>query len=482
MIKFTWASKLFLVGAIFIFGLFLSLDSALAAATYNALVTIPYMPLNPNASDYLSGIYTFLTRVVGIVAMGAIVIGGARYLTSVGNPSAVEDAKHTINSAIIGLILALSSWVIVTEINPDITVLKNPTMVAAPIGTYDSSSSTAAKCAFMSEGTGIVGSPCKCIDGNDAYAVGMGGKSTSITLAIDLPSTDNLTDHNVIMSGTLIDATTGVGIVGATVKINRLYSFGGASNTNVMVTGPGGNFSFSYHICNAASCGGPGNQTCTTAAAGDAVQAVFYGGVIGPTTYSGSGSSIVQFIIGGNPKPCVPTDYFAPSFGPVATLWSGAASSTTNQCNEICYDKTKSDDGEHHCISVQPRIATVAPDAIAAYTMEQIRALAVNRTELGSPYIIPNQSAIVVDVVKNSTAYYLPVTYKIDDGFTGTCTSVLPSGMWNVTLSYALLTGPLPPTCKLVPKGVTCSQKYCITDSQGNSGESILYFTLLSSS
>jgi len=41
--------------------------------------------------------------------MGAIVIGGAKYLTSVGNPSAIEDAKHTIYSAISGLILALAS-------------------------------------------------------------------------------------------------------------------------------------------------------------------------------------------------------------------------------------------------------------------------------------------------------------------------------------------------------------------------------------
>ena len=135
MIKFNSTNKILIMGAVFIFGIFLYSDSVLAQAVYNDLVTIPYMT-GTSATDYLSGLYTFLTRVVGIVAMGAIVLGGARYLTSVGNPSAIEDAKHTINSAIIGLLLAISSWVIVTEINPDITVLKGATMSAPAFGDY----------------------------------------------------------------------------------------------------------------------------------------------------------------------------------------------------------------------------------------------------------------------------------------------------------------------------------------------------------
>ncbi|GFO96562.1 hypothetical protein ig2599ANME_0751 [groundwater metagenome] len=64
----------------------------------------------------------------GVVAMGAIIIEGMRYLTSAGNPSAIDEAKHIISSAIFGMLLALTIWVIIKEINPDILVAKKPSM------------------------------------------------------------------------------------------------------------------------------------------------------------------------------------------------------------------------------------------------------------------------------------------------------------------------------------------------------------------
>lgn len=146
-----------------ILGLFLYSDSALAAATYNSLVQIPLMPANPSVFKYLNGLYTFLTGVVGIVAMGAIVIGGARYLTSAGNPSAIEDAKHTIYSAIYGLILALASWVIISTINPDILVLKKPG-VSMTDGTFGfAARDPLYNCMVPGEQNNTT-SPCHCVD------------------------------------------------------------------------------------------------------------------------------------------------------------------------------------------------------------------------------------------------------------------------------------------------------------------------------
>ncbi|MBU4078527.1 hypothetical protein KKE85_02895, partial [Patescibacteria group bacterium] len=55
--------------------------------------------------------------VVGIVAVIMLIIGGMRYITAVGNPTAISDAKDIINSAITGLILALLSWVFISAIN-----------------------------------------------------------------------------------------------------------------------------------------------------------------------------------------------------------------------------------------------------------------------------------------------------------------------------------------------------------------------------
>lgn len=156
---FSKNKKIVLAGIVFLLSLFFYSNSVLAQTTYNALVTIPGIPPGAKVQVYLSGLYTFLISVVGIVAMGAIVIGGARYLTSAGNPSAIEDAKYTINSAIYGLLLAITSWVIINTINPDILVLKNPAMPWSAVG-YSPTGPTP-QCALA---TGSPTSGCACVD------------------------------------------------------------------------------------------------------------------------------------------------------------------------------------------------------------------------------------------------------------------------------------------------------------------------------
>lgn len=57
---------------------------------------------------------------VGILAMFMIVIGGVQYVAAgaAGNPENTKDALNRITMAIGGLILALSSWLILNTINP----------------------------------------------------------------------------------------------------------------------------------------------------------------------------------------------------------------------------------------------------------------------------------------------------------------------------------------------------------------------------
>jgi len=156
---------IFFISLIFFGSLFLFPDSA-SAEVYNSLVTIPGITSGTGVTGYLSGLYNFLISVVGLVAMGAIVIGGARYLTSAGNPSAIEDAKHTIYQAIYGLLLALTSWVIIKEINPDVLVLKNPAVRMS--GSAYGKGAFNPQCAYPggpnTTGTSI---PCSCMDGNN---------------------------------------------------------------------------------------------------------------------------------------------------------------------------------------------------------------------------------------------------------------------------------------------------------------------------
>ncbi|MFA6918631.1 MAG: hypothetical protein WC244_00745 [Patescibacteria group bacterium] len=78
--------------------------------------------------EYISLWYTFLVGVAGLLAMVMIVFGGVNWLTSGGSSSAIGDAKKTISSALIGLTLALLSYVLLQIINPNLLSLKMPSM------------------------------------------------------------------------------------------------------------------------------------------------------------------------------------------------------------------------------------------------------------------------------------------------------------------------------------------------------------------
>ncbi|MBI2098961.1 hypothetical protein HYT45_00935 [Candidatus Uhrbacteria bacterium] len=74
----------------------------------------------PFLADYLSGLYRYLIGVVGIFAGLMLAVGGAQYLTSGGSPDRVGAAKEKIRNALIGMVIALGSYVILYTINPEL--------------------------------------------------------------------------------------------------------------------------------------------------------------------------------------------------------------------------------------------------------------------------------------------------------------------------------------------------------------------------
>jgi len=52
----------------------------------------------------------------GIIAVAFIIYGGFRYITSAGNEEVAESGKKTLTNAIIGLIIVIFSYTIVTVI------------------------------------------------------------------------------------------------------------------------------------------------------------------------------------------------------------------------------------------------------------------------------------------------------------------------------------------------------------------------------
>jgi hypothetical protein len=59
----------------------------------------------------------------GLAVLVSLLIGGFLYLTSVGNPTRMAEAKDRIFSALIGLVLLFAIYLILRTINPDLTVL-----------------------------------------------------------------------------------------------------------------------------------------------------------------------------------------------------------------------------------------------------------------------------------------------------------------------------------------------------------------------
>ncbi len=74
-------------------------------------------------ASYLSNIYIWGVSIAVVLSIIMIILGGIQYMTtdSVSNKS---DGKNKIKGAVVGLILALGSWLILNTINPQLVNLR----------------------------------------------------------------------------------------------------------------------------------------------------------------------------------------------------------------------------------------------------------------------------------------------------------------------------------------------------------------------
>jgi hypothetical protein len=96
------------------------------AAEYTLIAPIPGEKGVKTASSftvYLKALFPFLLSVAAGLAFIMIVLGGIFYMTSAGNPAAVGSAKERIKAALIGLLIAVSSYLIIKAINPNLLAL-----------------------------------------------------------------------------------------------------------------------------------------------------------------------------------------------------------------------------------------------------------------------------------------------------------------------------------------------------------------------
>ena len=79
-------------------------------------------------SEYVKYIFNLLIWISGIVALMSLIIGGIFYLTSAGEPEKLSKAKKQILAAFFGIVILLSSYLILTTINPDLVSLEMSTL------------------------------------------------------------------------------------------------------------------------------------------------------------------------------------------------------------------------------------------------------------------------------------------------------------------------------------------------------------------
>lgn len=84
-------------------------------------VDIPGLTGEVTLPKYIKAVYQFGIGLLAILAMGMIMIGGYQYMFSAGdNITKTSDAKAHILNALIGLFIALTSFLLLNTINPEI--------------------------------------------------------------------------------------------------------------------------------------------------------------------------------------------------------------------------------------------------------------------------------------------------------------------------------------------------------------------------
>lgn len=74
--------------------------------------------------SYVRVIFIMFIWTVGILATVMVIYGGIKWVAAAGNPGRINDARDVINNAIIGVVIALTSIVLLNTINPSLVRLR----------------------------------------------------------------------------------------------------------------------------------------------------------------------------------------------------------------------------------------------------------------------------------------------------------------------------------------------------------------------
>ena len=81
-----------------------------------------------NLDKLVAWFYYFIVGISGLAAFLMLIWGGFIWLTSTGSPAKISDAKDKINSAVLGLVIILASYLILKVINPEFITFRLPSL------------------------------------------------------------------------------------------------------------------------------------------------------------------------------------------------------------------------------------------------------------------------------------------------------------------------------------------------------------------
>jgi hypothetical protein len=90
--------------------------------------------------QYIKQIYQYAIGIVAILAVVVMMIGGVLWMTAGGNTTQISSARSWISGSLLGLLLVMSSYVILKTVNPDLVNFKIHTIPAIPLSTASNSS------------------------------------------------------------------------------------------------------------------------------------------------------------------------------------------------------------------------------------------------------------------------------------------------------------------------------------------------------
>lgn len=110
------------------FGKSLKTEFVLTAYADEIEVSIPGTTSSSSPIEMIKGFYQFSLAISGALAVAVIVYGAVKYMASPGSPSGQGEAREWITSALLGILLLAGAYIILNTINPELTILRLPTL------------------------------------------------------------------------------------------------------------------------------------------------------------------------------------------------------------------------------------------------------------------------------------------------------------------------------------------------------------------